>query len=137
MHCQYFVVLLLAYLDHVLVCIDGHLLKDWQVMLSYTTARYHSIASIVLKKFSELSCSFGTNGRIVVSSALIFKCFRESRWLLCAAPGALAVNVLATGPTGYSVAGSNPTEDSGFLWVIKIPSAHFLWRGSKAVGLMS
>jgi hypothetical protein len=43
------------------------------------------------------------------------------------------VSVLATGPTGYSVAGSN----GGFLWVIKIPSAHFLRRGSKAVGPMS
>jgi hypothetical protein len=40
------------------------------------------------------------------------------------------VSVLATGPTGYSVAG-------GFLRVIKIPSAHFLRRGSKAVGPMS
>jgi hypothetical protein len=29
----------------------------------------------------------------------------------------LVVSVLATGPTGYSVAGSNPTEDGGFLWV--------------------
>jgi hypothetical protein len=32
------------------------------------------------------------------------------------------VSVLANGPTGYSVAGSNPTEGGGFLWVIKIPS---------------
>jgi hypothetical protein len=47
------------------------------------------------------------------------------------------VSVLATGPTGYSVAGSNPTEDGGFLWVIKIPSTHFLGRGSKAIGPMS
>jgi hypothetical protein len=47
------------------------------------------------------------------------------------------VSVLATGPTGYSVAGSNPTKDGGFLWVIKIPSKHFLRRGSKAVGPMS
>jgi hypothetical protein len=47
------------------------------------------------------------------------------------------VIVLATGPTGHSVAGSNPTEDGGFLWVIKIPSTHFLRRGSKAVGSMS
>jgi hypothetical protein len=45
--------------------------------------------------------------------------------------------VVSTGPTGYSVAGSNPTEDSGFLWVIKILSTHFLQRGSKAVGPMS
>jgi hypothetical protein len=49
----------------------------------------------------------------------------------------LVVSVLVTGPTGYSVAGSNPTDDGGFLWVIKIPSAHFLRRGSKAVGPMS
>jgi hypothetical protein len=47
------------------------------------------------------------------------------------------VSVLAAGPTGYSVAGSNPTEDGGFLWVIKIPSTHFLRKGSKAVGPMS
>jgi hypothetical protein len=43
------------------------------------------------------------------------------------------VSVLATGPTGYSVAGSSPTEDGGFLWVIKVRSTHFLRRGSKAV----
>jgi hypothetical protein len=47
------------------------------------------------------------------------------------------VSVLATGPMGQSVAGSNPTKDGGFLWVIKIPSTHFLRRGSKAVGPMS
>jgi hypothetical protein len=47
------------------------------------------------------------------------------------------VSVLATGPTGYSVAGSNLTEDGGFLWVIKMSSTHFLWRGSKAVSPMS
>jgi hypothetical protein len=29
--------------------------------------------------------------------------------------GGLVVSVLAIGPTGYSVAGSNPTEDAGFL----------------------
>jgi hypothetical protein len=45
--------------------------------------------------------------------------------------------VLATGPTGHSVAGSNPTEDGGFLWVIKILSTPFLRRGSKVVGPMS
>jgi hypothetical protein len=45
------------------------------------------------------------------------------------------VSVLATGPTGHSVADSNPTEDGGFLWVIKIPSTHFLLRGSKTVDL--
>jgi hypothetical protein len=32
------------------------------------------------------------------------------------------VSVLATGPTGYCVAGSSRTEAGGFLWVIKIPS---------------
>jgi hypothetical protein len=47
------------------------------------------------------------------------------------------VSVLATEPTGYSVAGSIPTEDGGFLRVIKIHSMHFLRRGSKAVGPMS
>jgi hypothetical protein len=47
------------------------------------------------------------------------------------------VSVLATGPMGHSVAGSNPAEDGGFLWVIKILSIHFLRRGSKAVGPMS
>jgi hypothetical protein len=35
------------------------------------------------------------------------------------------------------VTGSDPTEDGGFLWVIKIRSAHFLRRGSKAVEPMS
>jgi hypothetical protein len=43
------------------------------------------------------------------------------------------VSVLATGLTGHSVAGSNPTEDGGFLWAIKFPSTHFLRRGSKSV----
>jgi hypothetical protein len=38
----------------------------------------------------------------------------------------LVVSVLATGPMRYSVASSSPTEDGGFLWVIKIPSTHFL-----------
>jgi hypothetical protein len=51
--------------------------------------------------------------------------------------GSLVVSVLATEPTGYSVAGSSPTEDGGFLRVIKIHSTHFLRRGSKAVGPMS
>jgi hypothetical protein len=40
--------------------------------------------------------------------------------------GGLVVSVLATGPTGYSVAGSSPTEGGGCLWVIEIPSTHFL-----------
>jgi hypothetical protein len=56
---------------------------------------------------------------------------------VCAALDGLVVSVLATEPTGYSVAGSNSTEDGGYLWVIKIPSAHYLRRGSKAVGPMS
>jgi hypothetical protein len=47
------------------------------------------------------------------------------------------VTVLATGPTGPSAVGSGPAEDGGFLWVIKIRSAHFLRRGSKAVGPMT
>jgi hypothetical protein len=51
--------------------------------------------------------------------------------------GGLVVSVLATEPTGYSVAGLSPTEDGGFLRVIKIHSTHFLRRGSKAVGPMS
>jgi hypothetical protein len=51
--------------------------------------------------------------------------------------GGLVVSVLATGLTGYSVAGSSPTEDGGFLWVIKIPSTHLFRKGSKAVGPMS
>jgi hypothetical protein len=50
--------------------------------------------------------------------------------------GGLVVSVLATEPTGHSVAGSNPTEGGVFLWVIKIPGTHFLGRGSKAVGPM-
>jgi hypothetical protein len=50
---------------------------------------------------------------------------------------ALVVSVLATGPTGLSVAGSGPAEDGGFLWVIKIRSTHFVWRGSKGVGPVS
>jgi hypothetical protein len=49
----------------------------------------------------------------------------------------LVVSMLATGPTGHSVAGLNPTEGGGFLWVIKVHSMHFLQRGSKAVGPMS
>jgi hypothetical protein len=53
-----------------------------------------------------------------------------------AALGGPVVSVVATGPTGHSVAGSNPTEGGGILWVTKIPSAHFLRRGSKAVGPM-
>jgi hypothetical protein len=58
-------------------------------------------------------------------------------WSPClAALGGLVVSVLATGPTGHSVADSNPTEGGGFLWAIKIPSTHFLRRGSKAVGPM-
>jgi hypothetical protein len=47
------------------------------------------------------------------------------------------VSARAAGPMGLAAAGSGPAEDSGFLWVIKIGSAHFLRRGSKAVGRMS
>jgi hypothetical protein len=54
-----------------------------------------------------------------------------------AALGGVVITVLATGPSGPSVAGSGPAEDSGFLWLIKIRSTHFLRRGSKAVGPMS
>jgi hypothetical protein len=46
----------------------------------------------------------------------------------------LVVSVFATGRT---VAGSGLAEDGGYLWMIKIRSAHFLRRGSKAVGPMS
>jgi hypothetical protein len=46
-------------------------------------------------------------------------------------------SVFATGPMGLAAAGSDPAEDAGFLWMIKIRSAHFLQRGSKAVGPMS
>jgi hypothetical protein len=53
---------------------------------------------------------------------------------LCLCP---VVSVLATGHTGLSVAGSGPAEDGGFLWVIKIRSAHSMWRGKKADGPMS
>jgi hypothetical protein len=49
----------------------------------------------------------------------------------------LVVCVLATGPMELAAAGSGPAEDGGFLWVIKIRSAHFLRTGSKAVGPMS
>jgi hypothetical protein len=49
----------------------------------------------------------------------------------------LVVSVLATGPMGLAAAGSGLTVDSGFLWVRKIRSMHFLQRGSKAVGPMS
>jgi hypothetical protein len=51
-----------------------------------------------------------------------------------AALSGLVVSVLAT---GLSVVVSGPAEGSGFLWVIKVHSAHFLRRGSKAVSPMS
>jgi hypothetical protein len=47
------------------------------------------------------------------------------------------VSVLATGPMGLDAVGSGPAKDGGFLWVIKICSINFLWRGSKAIGPMS
>jgi hypothetical protein len=40
-------------------------------------------------------------------------------------------------PVGLAAAGSSLTVGGGFLWVIKNRSAHFLRRGSKAVGPMS
>jgi hypothetical protein len=43
-------------------------------------------------------------------------------------------SVLAMGPT---VSGSGLTKDSGYLWVVKIHSMHFLGSGSKANGPMS
>jgi hypothetical protein len=46
----------------------------------------------------------------------------------------LVVSMLST---RHSVAGSGPAEDGGFLWVLKISSAHFPLRGSKGVGPMS
>jgi hypothetical protein len=58
-------------------------------------------------------------------------------YIITVVVGGLVVSMLATGPMGYSVAGSSSTEDGGFLWVIKIRSTHFLWRGSKAVSPMS
>jgi hypothetical protein len=53
-----------------------------------------------------------------------------------AALGGLEVSVLAIGPTGLAAAVPGPVEGGGFLWAIKIPSTHFLRRGSKAVGPM-
>jgi hypothetical protein len=38
---------------------------------------------------------------------------------------------------GLAAAGSDPAEDGGFLWVVKIRSAHFHRTGSKAVGQIS
>jgi hypothetical protein len=53
-----------------------------------------------------------------------------------AALSGLVVSVLATGPMGHAVAGSGQAEDVGFLWVIKIRSAHCVRTGNKAVGPM-
>jgi hypothetical protein len=47
--------------------------------------------------------------------------------------GGLVISVLAMGPI---VAGSSLAKDGGFLWVIKIRSMPFFWRGSKTVGPM-
>jgi hypothetical protein len=57
--------------------------------------------------------------------------------LINAALGGLVVSMLASGPMGLTVVGSSLAKDGGFLWVMKICSAHFLQRGSKAIGLMS
>jgi hypothetical protein len=43
-------------------------------------------------------------------------------------------SALATGHTGLAAAGSGPAEDGVPLWAIKIRSAHFFRRESKAVG---
>jgi hypothetical protein len=77
-----------------------------------------------------------------VDSCLFTHCCESLKFYLgkvyvTGALGGLVVSVLATEPTGYSVAGSSLTEDGGFLRVIKIHSTHFLRRGSKAVGPMS
>jgi hypothetical protein len=60
-----------------------------------------------------------------------------SLWYSKAVRGGLVVSLFATGPTELAAAGSGPAKDGGFLWAIKIRSAHFLRRGSKAVGPMS
>jgi hypothetical protein len=41
------------------------------------------------------------------------------------------------GPMGLAAAVSGPAENGGFLWVVKIRSAHFRRRGSKAIAPMS
>jgi hypothetical protein len=74
--------------------------------------------------------------QIIIFRFFFVKEFKCKMYVLSALDG-LAVSVFVTGPTGHSVAGSNPTEGGGFLWVVKIRSAHFLRRGSKAVGPMS
>jgi hypothetical protein len=51
-----------------------------------------------------------------------------------AALGGLVVSVLATESMRLAAAGSDPAEDGGVLCLIKIRNAHFLRRGSKAVG---
>jgi hypothetical protein len=53
---------------------------------------------------------------------------------ICAALGGLVVSMPAMGLMGLAAAGSEPAEDGGFLWVIKICITHFLQWGSKAVG---
>jgi hypothetical protein len=65
------------------------------------------------------------------SSSVAFDNFSLQIYSSCAALGGLVVGVPATGP---SVAGSGPVEYGGFLSVIKKSVAHFLQRGSKAVG---
>jgi hypothetical protein len=50
--------------------------------------------------------------------------------------GGLVGSVLAMGPTRLAAVGSSLAEYGGFLWAISIHSAHFLRRGSKAIGPM-
>jgi hypothetical protein len=57
--------------------------------------------------------------------------------LTSAALSGLLFSMLAMGRMGLAAEGSDPAEGSGFLWVTKIHSVHFLRRGSKAVGPMS
>jgi hypothetical protein len=44
---------------------------------------------------------------------------------------------LTMGHMGLAAVSSGLAKDGGFLWVIKIRSAHFVWRGGKAIGPMS
>jgi hypothetical protein len=46
------------------------------------------------------------------------------------------VSAHATGPMGLAAATSGPAEDGGFLWAIKIRSAHFLPACKRSVESM-
>jgi hypothetical protein len=54
--------------------------------------------------------------------AAVIMCYND----MAAALSGLVVSMLAMGSI---VAGSSPAEDCGFLWLIKLCSMHFLWRG--------